>query len=615
LNRRRVTAVILCWNRWALTQRCLDTLKGTTNLADVDVLVVDNGSTDETPDRLRAYPWIRTVRLESNLGYVRGNNAGIAASDPESDVLLLNNDVEFPEPGWLDAIRDTAASAPDVGVVGCRLRRPDGRLLHAGTYILPDKLWGQQIGALETDVNQYSRDRDVQGVVFACAYIRREVLDAIGPLSTAYSSYFEDTDFCLRAAAAGFRTVCCGAATLVHREHGSTSDTPELFRAIFQESRTTFRKRWRGALRARYTHTLCWRSILNFTTGYAMSTREILRALEAEGVRTAYRYVYGPGTPWPSTEDDNAHDYLLNIVMRRRTGFRPRVSVVYGVGDVFHRNRGRIRIGYTMTEVDGFPPEWVRQANAMDEVWVPSSFNRDAFLRSGLKRPIHVLPLGVDPDHFHPGIKAYPNPRGDFVFFASFEWVERKCPEMILKIFNQTFRRRDPVLLVCKIININSAVNVQAQIAALGLKESGGRIAFLHNKELPYHELGSLYRSADCYVSAARGEGWNMPLTEAMACGLPAIATDWGAHKEYLHDGIAYPLRIRGTIPADARVPHFRGIPWSDPDPNHLAHLFRHVFEHRDEARAKGLAAAAEMHAKWTWRHAARKIRERVEQL
>jgi glycosyltransferase involved in cell wall biosynthesis len=322
--------------------------------------------------------------------------------------------------------------------------------------------------------------------------------------------------------------------------------------------------------------------------------------------------VYGPGTPWSVPEDDDARDYLLNVVMRRRMPWRPPVSVAYAVGDMFHRNRGKVRIGYTMTEVDGFPEEWVRQANGMDEVWVPSAFNREAFLRCGLKRPIHVMPLGVDTDHFHPAIAGHPDPRGDFVFLASFEWVERKRPEMILKIFNQTFRRSEPVLLVCKIINVNRAINVGAQIAALGLRENGGRIAFLHNKELPYHELGSLYRSADCYISASRGEGWNMPLSEALACGLPAIATDWGAHAEYVHDDIAYPLRTSGTVPADARVPHFRGLPWADPDPEHLSHLLRHVFEHRDEAKAKGLRAAAEMHAKWTWGHAARRIKERL---
>ena len=610
---RRAAIVVLCWNRWDLTRRCLETLKAHSDLAQADVIAVDNGSTDETPARLAELPWLRVVTNASNLGYVRGNNAGIAAAPPDADVVLLNNDVEIHQDGWLDALRETAHAAPDVGIVGCRLVLPDGRLLHAGTFILPDTFWGQQIGALETDVNQYERTRNVEGIVFACAYVKREVLAKIGGLSEKFRSYFEDTDFCLRAKDAGFRTVVCGAVTLVHHEHGSTTDQPKAFEAVFQESRKTFRGLWGEKLEARYRHELSWQSILNFPTGYAMSCREILRASDAEGIRVAYEYVYGPGTPFPVREDENSRDYVLNVISARKSGRRPRVSVVYGQGDVFHRNKGRQRVGYTMLEVDGFPAEWVKQASEMDEVWVPSRFNRDGFLASGLTRPVHVMPLGVDVDHFHPGIRGVPNPAGDFAFLASFEWGERKRADMILKVFNQTFRKTEPAVLVCKVINVNAATNVRAQIEALGLSSRGGRIAFLHNREFPYHQLGALYRSADCYVSAGRGEGWDMPLMEAMACGLPSIATDWGAHTQFVHADIAYPLRSRGLVPADARAPYYKGFRWADPDPEHLAHLFRHVFENREEAAAKGRRAASEMAAAWTWNHAARRIAARLD--
>jgi hypothetical protein len=610
---RKATLIVLAWNRWDLTKRCLDTLSGT-DLSGAEVLVVDNGSTDETPTALAGYTWIRVLRNPQNLGFVRGNNAGIAAADPDSDVVLLNNDVEFRQADWLQRLRSCAHGDPKIGVVGCRLVLPDGRLLHAGTYILSDTVWGQQIGSLQKDVGQLTATRDVEGIVFACAYLRREVIHAIGPLSEDYRSYFEDTDYCLRAREAGFRVVLCGDVTLVHDEHGSTDGTHD-FTPIFLASREVFREKWAKALEGRYSRDLLWQSIMNFPTGYAMSTREILRALDRAGVRMTYRYVYGPGTPFPVAEPQESGDYLLNVLAQRGNSVQPAVSVVYGQGDVFHRNRGRRKIGFTMLEVDGFPKDWVKQANHMDEVWVPSEFNARGFRESGLKRPVFTIPLGVDTDYFHPAVRGFPNPAGEFVFLSSFEWGERKEPWLLLKTFNDEFSSTEPVRLVCKVINKDPQVRVREEIRRLRLKDGGGKVSFIYNREFPYYQLGAFYRSADCYVSAGRGEGWDMPLVEAMACGLPSIATDWGAHTEFVHERIAYPLRVRKTIPAVAKCPYYEGFSWADPDPEHLRYLLRRVYQNREEAKARGAAAAREMADKWTWNRAAAKVTARLEAL
>jgi GT2 family glycosyltransferase len=614
MSPRKATLIVLAWNRWDLTRRCLDTLRET-DLTDAEVLVVDNGSTDETPKALAAYTWVRVLRNAENLGFVRGNNVGISQADPESDVVLLNNDLEFTQRDWLQKLRACAHSRLDAGVVGCRLRLPDGRLLHAGAYVLPETCWGQQLGSLEKDIGQYGGNREVEGIVFACAYLRRELVRAIGGLSEDYESYFEDTDYSLRARQAGFQTLVCGEVTLVHREHGSTSGDTPAFTRIFQKSRETFRKKWAKTLAERYTRELLWQSIMNFPTGYAMSCREIVRGLDRLGARVTYRYVYGPGTPFPVREPEPNGDYLLDTIRQRPEPRRPELAVVYGQGDVFRANRGRRKVGFTMLEVSGFPAEWVRQANRMDEVWVPTQFNRRGFLESGLKRPIHTIPLGVDPNYFHPGIEGHPNPMGEFLFLSNFEWGERKEPWLLLKTFNDEFSAGEPVRLLCKIINRDAGIHVLEEIARLDLKETGGKISFIFNREFPAYQLGSFYRSADCYVSAGRGEGWDMPLIEAMACGLPTIATDWGAHTEFVHEGIAYPLRVRGTIPAVAKCPYYDGYAWADPDPEHLRFLLRHVYENRDEARARGAAAAREMVAKWTWTHTARKILARLEAL
>jgi glycosyltransferase involved in cell wall biosynthesis len=383
---------------------------------------------------------------------------------------------------------------------------------------------------------------------------------------------------------------------------------------------------------------------MNLPIGYATAAREILCMLDARGVPVTYTYAYGPKTPWPFTEPEASGDPRLDAIRKRAVASD--IVITFAAGNVFYRNRGNYKVGFTMIEVDGFPADWVRQANAMDEVWTPTEFNRRGLVDSGVTKPVHVVPLGVDAEAFHPTrhpptqmadgggqmapppvqgsaichlpsaipqIERIPNRNGDFVFLANFEWGMRKAPEILLRAFHRTFRASEPVILVCKTLNRNPTVDIANEIRALGLDPRGGRIYFLHNRELPHHQLATLYRSADCFVSPSRGEGWGLPLLEAMACGLPAIATDWGGHTAILDPRDTYPLRVRALVSADASgASYYRGRSWAEPDEEHLCELLRHVYEHRDEAREKGLAASERVRRQFTWTETVNLIETRI---
>ena len=114
---RRAALIVLAWNRWELTRRCLDSLLASEPDA-ADIIVVDNGSGDETPTALAAYAdRVHVVRLPENLGFVRGMNAGIAAAQQDDDVVLLNNDLLFTQHDWLGRLRDAAYAAPEADVL------------------------------------------------------------------------------------------------------------------------------------------------------------------------------------------------------------------------------------------------------------------------------------------------------------------------------------------------------------------------------------------------------------------------------------------------------------------------------------------------------------------
>lgn len=361
-----------------------------------------------------------------------------------------------------------------------------------------------------------------------------------------------------------------------------------------------------------YIRTLGWRSLFNFPTGYAISSRELACALDRHGVYVTYKYLYGPGTLFPKPEPPSPENRLAEAI-RSRPLAPGGIEVVYGQGDMLAANTGRYKIGYTMLEVDGLPQEWVRQANEMDEIWCPSTFNRDTFRASGVTKPIHVMPLGFAPERFHRHIGGA-RFSDRYTFLSVFEWGERKAPEILMRAFNATFRATEPALLVCKVMNADPGVDVAAEVRRMELDPAGGRIHISINHEIPTAGLAALYGAADCFVLPTRGEGWGMPLLEALACGLPVIATDYGAHRDFLDARNAYLLPVEGLVPAGAaRCGYYHGFRWAEPSEPELARLLRHVYTHRLEARARGEFAAREVRGQWTWENAAARIAARLD--
>jgi GT2 family glycosyltransferase len=601
-----VAVVILTWNALEYTRECLETLRSVTDHPSYRVIVVDNGSTDGTQEYLGGLEWITLVTNQKNLGYTRGNNQGLAATRPDEDVVLMNNDIVQRDPAWLRKLQATAYSTDTVGVVGTRLVDTTGRINHVGSYMPPVSLYGQQMGGLELDINQCTRTRRAECVVFAVAYLRRTCVDRIGPLDEDFFAYFEDTEYCLRATRAGFDVLYAGDVSPLHHHNTSTKENKIDFWSIYEKSRKVFARKWgRWVDHDRYDVEVVWHSVMHRPLGYALHSRKMMMALHFDGVRVSYENAYG------GVEDPPSHELLADFV--KRAPGSDATHVAYAQADAFSRVRGKPGVGWTMLEVTGLPRDWVAGCNTMDEVWVPASFNVETFKSSGVKVPIHVMPLGVDVDYFHPGIRSF-RPSSRFTFLSIFEWGERKAPELLLNAFANEFKPSDDALLLLSVFNIDPTIDVAVEIAKLDLPASAP-IAVLVNPEFADYQMGSLYRSADCFVLPTRGEGFGMPVLEAMASGLPAIATNWSGPADFLHDGIGYPLQVRSMIPAIARCPYYEGFEWADPDPDHLRALMRHVYEHPDEARAKGAAAASDVAAKHSWEAAAQRVHKRLREL
>jgi GT2 family glycosyltransferase len=601
-----VAIVMLTWNALAYTKSCLAALRDVTDHPAWRLVVVDNGSTDGTVEWLRGLDWVSVIENEKNLGFTKGCNIGIEATRPDEDVVLMNNDVLVDDPSWLSALQDVALTTPDTGIVGARLVSPDGTVGHLGSYMPPLTLWGQQMGGTERDINQATRDRPVEAVVFAQAYITRTCLERIGLLDEEFFAYYEDSDYCLRAERAGIKVMFSGRVTSVHHNNVTTRENGVDFWSMFDKSKKIFRRKWARWLEdERYEGEVVWNSVMHRAPGYAIQSRKMMEALHFAGMKVSFRNAYGD-------VDQPTDSLLVNDILKRKPN-PDAPNVVFAQADVFQRASGRRRVGWTMLEVTGLPVEWVDGCNAMDEVWVPASFNLETFRRSGVQVPLRLMPLGVDADYFHPGIAGF-RPTSRFTFLSVFEWGERKGAELLLRAFSEEFDESDDVALIVSVYNRDPGVHVYDEVAKLDLHPRAPLVVLLNAEFAPY-QMGSLYRSADCFVLPTRGEGWGMPVLEAMACGLPAIATAWSGPADFLTDDVGYPLQVKRLIKARAKCPYYTGFDWADPDFDHLRFLMRHVYEHPDEARAKAATAAELVRNGYTIEHAAERVKARLLEL
>jgi GT2 family glycosyltransferase len=255
----RVGVVVLNWNGYDVTRRCLESLRARTYAAAA-IYLADNGSTDGSLARLVAgFAGDGLVVLENgaNLGFAAGNNPAIrrALDDGCEFVLLLNNDVVCIAPGFLEHAVARATTDRAIGIVGGKLVGwPDTtRLWSVGGEVG----WMRErfIGLGELDRGQYDSAADRSFVSGAMMLVRREVFGRIGLLPDAYFFGGEDREFGVRARKAGFRLVYEPRFLAAHEAGGSHAAVRPEYVYNDALSRTLFRRRTQPA----WSHAL-WRA-------------------------------------------------------------------------------------------------------------------------------------------------------------------------------------------------------------------------------------------------------------------------------------------------------------------------------------------------------------------
>lgn len=255
----RVDIVIPTRDRVDLLATCVDSILALTDFPDYTVIILDNGSQEEASlaylEKVAENPRVRVTRHDVPFNYSAINNYAVAQGNGDI-VVLLNNDIEVIDGGWLAELAGQA-SRPGTGAVGAKLLYPDRTLQHAGVLLgvgaTPGGVAAHAHAHLPVSAPGYfGRAMLVQtmsAVTAACLAVKRTVFEAVGGLDESLAVAFNDVDFCLRVRDAGFSNVWTPHALLLHHESASRGyeDTPEKHARFVAEIESMI-ARWGTAL-------------------------------------------------------------------------------------------------------------------------------------------------------------------------------------------------------------------------------------------------------------------------------------------------------------------------------------------------------------------------------
>ncbi|WP_052807157.1 glycosyltransferase [Risungbinella massiliensis] len=274
-------------------------------------------------------------------------------------------------------------------------------------------------------------------------------------------------------------------------------------------------------------------------------------------------------------------------------------------------------------EFGAVPKSWLMPMKFWtDEIWVYSHYNKENYVRCGIpEHKIRVIPLGVDEKIYHNQVEPFLLQRPSFFHFLFVGGtIPRKGIDLLLAAYLEEFSADEDVCLVIKDSGSNSFYkdsSMAEKIYSLTKQEGIPRIEYMDD-HLSEQELASLYRACDCLVHPYRGEGFGLPIIEAMACGTPAIVPNKGPSQDFCDEETAFFLSAKEEILETDEIDGHKLIQnpwWLHIEQAKLQKMMRYVYENRNELDKKGKLASKKILSSFTWKQTGEHITVAVKEL
>lgn len=212
-----LSVVIITWNQYGVLSRCLSSLNEVMRRDDAEIIVVDNGSTDGTTEKLKKeFPGLKLIANDCNKGVAYARNRGIEIAKGDK-ILILDNDTIVNSEA-IEGMEKYLDENPQMGICGCKLMDGEGNVQKSCKEYPGLGVKLRNIMGLGSDISESIGDEPVEPVylIGACQMIRRQVVDQIGLLDEKIFYGPEDADYCIRAAKAGWKVIYLPGYSIIH---------------------------------------------------------------------------------------------------------------------------------------------------------------------------------------------------------------------------------------------------------------------------------------------------------------------------------------------------------------------------------------------------------------